>query len=267
VLAGDAGVVAVSIRSGERAPRACDHIARSATQRLRQGGGLPIDSRVHGSTPPCRASAPPRSSTAKAVSERPALASRSCPLRAVGSVRSAPADAPAEPGSTPGPSASARRRGWPVDAPRADARARTPRSTRLPTRTVRRRPAPARIHDIVQIDLPSAAAPARSGWTRAAIRRTFPRGARAAALTAKARVARPGPSPSPSRRSTSSPPLTATTAPDQPSARMPHVVADNRRRHPCTACHRPSTGIHTFSVSPPRLPLGPPAPDRAAHTT
>jgi len=207
---------------------------------------------VHGSTPPCRASAPPRSSTAKAVSERPALASRSCPLRAVGSVRSAPADAPAEPGSTPGPSASARRHGWPADAPRAHARTRTPRSTRPPTRTVRRRPAPARTHDIVQIDRPSASAPARSGWTPAAIRRTFPRGARAAALTTKARVARPEPSPSPSRRSTSSSPPPATA----PSTPMRHGAADKMAATPMhglpQALHRQPQVFSLPPSTPPR---------------
>ena len=33
------------------------------------------------------------------------------------------------------------------------------------------------------------------------------------------------------------------------------------------ADHRPSTGAHKFSVSPPRPPLGPPAPRRAARVT
>lgn len=109
---------------------------------------------MHGPRPPCRASAPPRSATAKAVSERPARPSRSCPLRAPGSGRSAPADGPAELGSTPGPSPSERRRGWPAGVPRADVRPSTPRSTPPPTRTARRRRVPAHTLDIARIDRP-----------------------------------------------------------------------------------------------------------------
>ncbi len=129
----------------------------------------------HRSTPPCRASAPPRSSTARAVSERPDPLSRSCPLRLVGSAHSDPAAASAAPGSRPRPSASARRPGSRAGATPLDARPRTRDSTRPRTRTDRRRRAPVRTPDIARIDRPRAA-PARSGWTRADTCRTLPRG-------------------------------------------------------------------------------------------
>jgi hypothetical protein len=192
----DLGAVTGSTRSGARARRARGRTARTAGPRPQQGGDLRIDSMEHGSTPPCRASAPQRSATAKAVSKRTLLVSRACPLRAFGSVRSVPAAAPAAPGSTRSPSACARRPGWPDGAPRAGAPPRTPGSARPPTRTVRRTPPPARTHNIDRIDLPRAA-PARSGWTRETIRLTLAHGS-AHAPAAKVRVARPGPSPSPS---------------------------------------------------------------------
>jgi hypothetical protein len=200
--AAGAGGVAAATRSGVRAKRARGRTARSAGPRPQQGKGLRIDSMTHGSTPPCRASAPPWSTTARAVSKRPDPLSRTCPLRAFGSVPPVPADAPAAPGSRRSPSACARRRGWPAGALRAGAPPRTCGSARPRMRTVRRTPPPARIHDIARIDLPHAA-PARSGWTRDTIRLTLARGS-VHAPAAKAWVARPGPSPSPSRGSTPS---------------------------------------------------------------
>ena len=166
---------------------------------------------------PRRASAPPRSSTASALSRASDLPSRSCPLRAAESPRFASAAAPAAPGSRRVPRASANRSGWPADAPPAGARSRIRGSTRPPTRTIRRTRAPVRTHDTARIDLPRAQlldGGAGRAWRS---RRMLPRGERALnAFTTKARVTRPGPSLSPSRRSTSSTPLpTVTMSRDQ----------------------------------------------------
>lgn len=251
----DLGNVTGATRSGARARRARGRTARSAGPRPQQGGGLRIDSMEHGLTPPCRASAPPRSSTARAVSKRPVLLSRACPLRAFGSVHAVPATAPAAPGSRRSRSACARRRGWPDGAPRASAPPRTPGSTRPPTRTVRRTPPPARTHDIDRIDLPRAA-PARSGWTRETIRLTLTRGSVHAPAT-KARVARPGPSPSPSRRPTPS---------ARRGSRLCRAIDGGPgppgppRRSPQALHRRPQV----FSL-PPAPPLDPPAPRRVAR--
>jgi hypothetical protein len=185
-LAAGAHVAAGSTRSVGRAPRARGRSARSARPPPLRAGDRLLDSMLHASTPLSRAPAPPRSSTARAVSERPDLLSRSCPLRAAGSVPSARASAPAAPGSRPSPSASSRTPGWPADGPAADALPHTRRSALRPTRTARRRRAPARIHDTDRTDRPRAA-PARSGWTRAADRRTLPRG------SARPRARREGP--------------------------------------------------------------------------
>jgi hypothetical protein len=174
-LAAGARAAAGSTRSVGRAPRARGRSARSARPRPRRTGDPLLDSMLHASTPPSRAPTPPRSSTARLVSEGLDLLSRSCPLRAVGSVPSAPASEPAASGSTPSPPASSRTLGWPGDAPAADAPPRTRRSTLGPMRTVRRGPASARTHDTDRIARPPAA-PARSGWTRTANRRTLPHG-------------------------------------------------------------------------------------------
>jgi hypothetical protein len=155
--------VAASIHSGEHAPRARGRIAHSAMPHLRWRSGLLIDSLIHGAAPPCRASAPPRSSTAKAVSAGLVLLSRSYPLLAFGSVPSAFAGAPAAPGSRPRPGSFARRHGWRGGAPHAGARPRSHRSARPPTRTARRRPAPGRSHDIARIDRPRAAPAGAAG--------------------------------------------------------------------------------------------------------
>jgi hypothetical protein len=250
-LAAAARAAAGSTHSGGRARRARDHTARSAPPGPRRPGGLVHDSMLHGLTPPCRASAPPRSSTARAVSVRSELVSRSCPLRAVGSVPSAPASAPAVPGSTPRPSVSARRRGWLAGAPCAGARPRTRHSSLRPTRTARTRRAPARTHDTDRIDRPRAA-PARSGWTRTHNRRTLPRG------SARPRARREG-SGGQTRAFTFS--------------ILPIYFSGAR----CSACMGPptpatllpksSTAPHKFSVSPPRPPLGPPAPVEVARAT
>jgi hypothetical protein len=177
VRADDARVVVAPIRSGGHAQRARGHSSRSASPRLRRDHDSRVDERVHGSTSPCRAPAPWRSSTARAMSERAVLPSRSCPLRAADRPRSEPADAPAGSGSRPGPSASARSCGWPGDEPRAVARSHTRRSMRRPTRKTHRTREPARTRDIARIDLPLRA-PARSSWTLAAPRGTVPHGAR-----------------------------------------------------------------------------------------
>jgi hypothetical protein len=218
---------------------------------------------THGSTPPCRASAPPRSSTARAVSKRPELLSRACPLRAFGSVRPVPADAPAAPGSRRSPAACARRRGWPAGALRADARPRTRGTTRALTRTVRRTLPPAHTHDIDRIDLPRAA-PARSGWTRETIRLTLTRGSVHAPAT-KARVARPGSSPSPSPCSTPS-----ANAPPSTLHRRPARPPGPPRRSP-QALHRRSQ-VFSLPPAPPSIhqhpgePLAPPeTPLRRRH--
>ena len=161
---------------------------------------------------PRRASAPPRSSTASALSRAPDLASRSCPLRAAEDPRFARAVAPDGPGSRPVPRASASTSGWLADAPQAGARPRTRGSTRPPTRTIRRTRAPVRIHDTAQIDRPRVQLLKGGAGRARRSRRTLPRGGRASnAFTTKARVFSPGPSLSPSRRSTSSTPPPAVT--------------------------------------------------------
>ena len=198
--------LAGSTRSGEHAPTARGRTARSAPPPLGRGEGQRIDSIVHALTPPCRASAPLRSATAGAMSERPALLSRSCPLRADERARAGHADAPVEFDWTPCLCPSARTGGWPDDAPRAAARPHTRRNTRPPTRRAHRTRGPAHTHDTDQIDPPCVAAPARSGWTPAAILRMLPRGSAVHAPAAKARGASPGPSPSPSRCFTSAMP-------------------------------------------------------------
>ena len=168
--------------------------------------------RIHGARSPRRASAPPRSSTASALSRGPDLPSRSCPLRAPEMPQFALADASADPGSRPVPRGSANIFGWPADAPSAGARSRIRGSTRPPTRTIRRTRAPARTHDTAQIDLPRARLLDGGAGRARRSRRMLPRGGRALdAFTTKARGIRPGPSLSPLRRSTSSPPLPPVT--------------------------------------------------------
>lgn len=252
-----------STHSGEHAPRARGRTVRSAPPALGRGDGQMIDSIVHASTPPCRASAPLRSSTAGAMSERPVLVSRSCPLRADERARAGYTAAPVELDWTPCLCPSARTGGWPDDAPRAAARPHTRRNTRPPTRRARRIRGPAHTHDTDQIDHPRAAAPARSGWTPAAILRMLPRGSAVHAPAAKARGARPGPSPSPSRCSTSSPPRRVVCA---PTAARPTLTA------PLSA--QALTARSWLTPSPPQArtsfqspPLGPPAPRRAARVT
>ncbi len=253
-LAAGAHAAAGSTRSVGRAPRARGRSARSAQPRPRRASDLLLDSMLHASTPLSRAPAPPRSSTARAVSEGPDLLSRSCPLRAFGSVHSAPASAPAAPGSTPSPSASSRTLGWPGDAPAADAPPRTRRSALGPMRTVRRGPASARTHDTDRTARPPAA-PARSGWTRTANRRTLPHG------SARPRARREG-SGGQTRAFTFSMQVIY--------ARVAHAArarahGDSDASH--ATHHRSPTGGHRFSVSPPRPPLGPPAPVEVARAT
>jgi hypothetical protein len=251
-LAAGAPIAAGSTRSGERARTERGHTARSAPPGPRRAGGLVHDSMLHGSTPPCRLSAPPRSSTARAVSKRPDLVSTSCPLRAVGSVPSAPASAPAVPGSTRSPPVFARRPGWPAGVPRAAARPRTRRSTRPPTHTARTTRAPARTHDTDRTDRPRAA-PARSGWTRTHNRRTLPRG------SARPRARREG-SGGQTRAFTFSIPAIYFSA-ERTVLRVPGA-SDTSHAAP-QILHSP----HKFSVSPPRPPLGPPAPVEVARAT
>jgi len=124
--------------------------------------------------------------TARAVSERSDLPSSSCPLRVICSVLDAPASGPAAFGSTPHPRGSARRRRSSGGATRAGARPHTRRSSLPPRRTDRTTRQPACTHDNDRIDRPRAA-PARSSWTRAATRRTLPRG------SASPRARREGP--------------------------------------------------------------------------
>jgi hypothetical protein len=69
----------------------------------------------------------------------------------------------------------------------------------------------------------------------------------------------PGPSPSPSRGSTPSAHPRPSTLPAPPRRARVHARHD--------AHHRPSTGGHRFSVSPPRPPLGPPEPVGVARAT
>jgi hypothetical protein len=253
-LAAGAHAAAGSTRSVGRAPRARGRSARSARPRPLRVGDLLLDSMLHASTPLSRAPAPPRSSTARAVSERPDLLSRSCPLRAAGSVPSARASTPAAPGSRPSPSASSRTLGWPAGGPAADALPHNQRSALRPTRTARRRRAPARIHDTDRTDRPRAA-PARSGWTRAADRSTLPRG------SARPRARREGPGGQ-TRAFTFS--MSAVYVRVAHGARATH--ARRLRRGPRGSpqvFHRRS---QVFSL-PPAPPLDPPAPMRVAQAT
>jgi hypothetical protein len=255
VVAPPSSRVAVgSTRSGERARRARGHTARNAPLGLQRASGLLLDSRFHRSTPPSRAPAPPRSSTARVVSEGRDLVSRSCPLRTFCSVLPVPAGGPAAAGLRGCPAASWRRRGWLAGALRAAAPRHSTNSTPPPRRTDRRRRAPARTLDIARIDRPRAAAPARRAGRAPRLAARSHAAARVHAPAAKARVARPGPSPSPSPCSTSSAP----TRPSRPRGRA-HAM--------CAPHHRLSTSGHRFSVSPPRPPLDPPAPVRAARVT
>lgn len=242
----DAHVAVVgSTRSGEHAHRARGHTARSAPPRTRRAGRSLLDPMLHGSTPPCRASAPPWSSTARAMSERPDLVSRSCPLRLFGSAHSDPAAASAAPGSRPPPSVSSRRPGSRAGGTRATARTHTRRSSRRPTRTDRTTPAPACTHDTDRTDRPRPA-PARSGWTRAHNHRTLPRGSARPRAAAKARVVRPGPSPSPGCGSTSAP------------SALPELRVQQAPTPPRDPPGPPQAA--TGFQSPPSTPLHPPAP-------
>jgi len=217
-----------SIHSGARAPRARGRSARSARRcPPRELAGLLIGSKIHGSRPPSAPSAPPRSSTVKAMSKRPAHLSRSYPLRDAFRPRSGPVIAAAGCCSTLSPPASSHTSGWRPGAPRAAACPRSPRSTRPPTRTFRRKRGPSSSLDTVRIDHPPRAT--TSGWTRTADLTMLPRGGRASNATAtKARVVRPGPSPSPAPRST-------------PSA---------QREAARVVLPRLSTGPHNLPVSP-----------------
>jgi len=250
-LAEGESAAAGSTRSGEHAPRARGHTAHSAPPALRRGDGQRMDSRVHGSTSPWCASAPPRSSTAGAVSERAALVSRACPLRADVRARGGHADALVWLGSTPGLCPSARTFGWPADAPRAAAPPHSRGSTHPPPRRARRTPRPVHTHDADQIDPPRAAAPARSGWTPAALLRMLPRGSAVDAPAAKARVARPGPSPSPSLGFTSSTSRrVACRLPPACPRSSPRCCPHRHGRAPGVAAPNLSTGAHRFAVSP-----------------
>ena len=220
-------VAAGSTRSGERARRARGHTARNAPLGPQRAGGLLLDSMFHRSTPPCRAPAPPRSSTARAVSDGRDLVSRSCPLRAFGSVLPVPAGGPAAAGSRGCPAASWRRRGWLAGALRAAAPRRSTNSTPPPRRTDRRRRAPARTLDIARIDHPRAAAPSRRAGRAPRLAARSHAAARVHAPAAKARVARPGPSPSPSPCSTSSAP----TRPLMPRGRAHAMHASPQALH------------------------------------
>ncbi len=206
-----------SIRSAEHGPRAPGSSTRSAARDRELDRARNRGVRIHGVRSPRRASAPPRSSTASALSRAPDLPSRSCPLRAAEMPRFARAAAPAAPGLRHVPRVSANRSGWPADAPPAGARWRIRGSTRPPTRTIRRTRAPVRTHDTARIDLPRARLLDGGAGRARRSRRMLPRGARALnAFTTKARVMRPGPSLSPSRRSSSSTPLpTVTMSRDQ----------------------------------------------------
>ena len=139
------------------------------------------------------------------MSAGPDLVSRSCPLRAFGSVLPGLSYAPDASGLKPSPAACQRTRDWPAGATRADAPSRTPHSTPSPPRTARKRPASCRTRDNARIDRPRAAVPAWSGWTPGLSLGMLPRGGPVPAVTTKARVARPGPSPSPAAASTASP--------------------------------------------------------------
>jgi hypothetical protein len=223
-------------------------------------------SRGHALTSPFRPSAPPWSSTAKAVSKGPAVVSRACPLRAVGSVPSVAENAPAVLGWRPGPWACGRRRGWPADALGVGARPHTGRSTRPPTRMACRTPAPARTRDIAQIDRPRPA-PGRSGWTRAAHGGTLARGRAPHAPAAKARGLDPGPSPSPAPRATSAPSaqVTMTTSgvdvDTSPPARGPCRGPSGGGRVPraalATGSPQPATGCQSPPLDPPSDHLQP----------
>ena len=153
-LADSLGAELASIRSDEHGRRARESSTRNAAPRREQGRAWKRGLRIHGVRSPRRASAPPRSSTASALSRAPDLASRSCPLRAAEDPRFARAVASDGPGSRPVPRGSASTSGWLADAPQAGARPRTRGSTRPPTRSIRRTRAPVRIHDTAQIDRP-----------------------------------------------------------------------------------------------------------------
>ncbi len=187
-LAGSLGAAGVSIRSAEHGPRAHESSTRSVAPCREQDRDRSRGERIHGVRSPRRASAPPRSSTASALSRAPDLPSRSCPLRAAEDPRFARAAAPAVPGSRPVPRASANRSGWLAGAPPVGARSRSRGSTRPPMRTIRRTRAPVRTHDTAQIDLPRVQlldGGAGRAWRS---RRMLPRGERALnAFTTKAR--------------------------------------------------------------------------------
>jgi hypothetical protein len=108
---------------------------------------------------------------------------------------------------------------------------------------------PAHTHDTDQIDPPRAAAPARSGWTPAAILRMLPRGSAVHAPAAKARGLAPG-------LHLLHPVLYVV---DAASGRVPaHSGSSYAHRAAVStgidgqivADHKPSTGAHKFSVSP-----------------
>ena len=237
-LADSLGAELASIRSGEHGRRARESSTRNAAPRREQGRAWKRGLRIHGVRSPRRASAPPRSSTASALSRAPDLASRSCPLRAAEDPRFARAVASDGPGSRPVPRGSASTSGWLADAPQAGARPRTRGSTRPPTRSIRRTRAPVRIHDTDQIDRPRVA-PRRRSWTRPTIpAHASTRWARSNAFTTKARVFRPGPSLSPSRRSTSSTPPPAVTMSRDHSKGTSSEFSGAERS--LTAGHKPS---------------------------
>jgi len=192
-LADSLGAVVVSIHSGERGLRAPGSSTRNAARGLELDRDRRRGLRIHGARSPRRASAPPRSSTASALSRGPDLPSRSRPLRAAEVPRFSSASAPAVSGSRPVPRGSANTSGWPADAPPAGGRSRIRGSTRPPTRTIRRTRAPVRTHDTARIDLPRARLLEGGAGRARRSRLMLPRGGRALnAFTTKLGCQDPG---------------------------------------------------------------------------
>jgi len=221
---------------------------------------------IHAMTPPCRASAPPWNATAGAMSERSAPVSRSCPLRAGERARAAPANAPVALDWTLGLCPSARSGGSPDDAPRADGKPHSRCNTHPPTRRTRRTRAPAHIHDTDQIDLPRAAAPARSGWTPAAIVRMLPRGSAVHAHAAKARGLDPGlhllhPCALVVDAASGRGPAHSN------SSHAPRAAVSTLESMPSVELTTGPPQVLTGFQSPPSTPLRPPGPRRVARVT
>lgn len=156
-------------------------------------GGL-----FHGAAGPRGAAPPTRSATSTRSSTTAILLSRTHPLRPHDPHDFEPETSPAASCPTPVRARSGRTPGWPRDAPHADGRPRSSRNAPPPKRTCRRRPSSPRSPCTVQIVRPLAAASQEAAGR--AMRSTAPwtaAGALLDALATKARVFRPGPSPTP----------------------------------------------------------------------